>query len=215
MGYTKRCSHPFPFTLTPLPPFLTDSGRCMCCLSHPFPIRIQILSHKSIHLLPFQSIISPCILRVYVLYIPVCLCAFVLHVSMCLCNSFLCTYCLCLFLQMPLYVAIPQDYLFKLCFFKHACNATVLFLVLIFLPWFLCRCLPMFSSHVVRAQRYLEPKKIIFSIFHWFVFKRLSWAFTFSTVYFEMVLLRHIQPTFIQISLPERKVKKSTYGPFF
>ena len=110
MGYTKPCSHPFPFTLTQLPPFLTHSGRCMCCLSHPFPIRIQIFSHKSIHLLPFQSIFSPCILRVYVLYVPVCLCAFVFHVSMCLCNSFLCTYCLCLFLQMPLYVVIPQDY---------------------------------------------------------------------------------------------------------
>ena len=38
-----------------------------------------------------QPIFSPCVLRAYVLYVPVRLCAFVFHVPTCLRNSFLCT----------------------------------------------------------------------------------------------------------------------------
>ena len=39
----------------------------------PFPVHIQILKPNPTHHLPFQPIFSPCILRAYVLYVPVCL----------------------------------------------------------------------------------------------------------------------------------------------
>ena len=86
----------FLLNLSPLPP--------MYSLSHSFPVHIQILSPNSthhlpfqLHHLPFQPLFSPCVLRVYELYVLVCLSAFVFHVLMYLFYSFLCNYCLCLY----------------------------------------------------------------------------------------------------------------------
>ena len=78
-------SHPIPFPLI-LTPF-----RPMCSLPHPFPVPIQVLSPNPTYHLPLQPIFSPCVLHVYVLYVPVWLCAYVFHVPTYLCNSFLCT----------------------------------------------------------------------------------------------------------------------------
>ena len=76
-------THVYPSPTRLLPP--------KCSLYHPFPVNIQVFSPSPNHHLPFQSILSPCVLRAYVFYVPACLCAFVFHVTMFLCNSFLCT----------------------------------------------------------------------------------------------------------------------------
>ena len=174
---------------------------------------VHILSLGSTHHLPSQPIFSPCVLRAYMLYAPVCLCAFVFHVPMCLCNSFLCT-----LLPMSIYFTClccvnTSGLLIYTAFFeKHTCYTSVLFLVPIFPPWFLCPCFQCFRIFdVLRAQTYLGPKKRMFSKFHWFVFKRLSWTFTISTFYLEMVLLNHIPPTPTHIRFAWREGKKSTY----
>ena len=81
--------HPLPLILNPLLLFLNPSPPT-CSLSHPLPVHIQILSPNPTHHLPFKPVFSPCVLRVYVLQVPVQLCAFVFHVPMCLRISFLC-----------------------------------------------------------------------------------------------------------------------------
>ena len=75
--------------LSPLP--------SMYSLYHPFPVHIQILLSNPTHHQPFQPIFSPCVLRVYVLYVSVRLCTFVFHLFMCLLIHFYALYCLCLY----------------------------------------------------------------------------------------------------------------------
>ena len=116
-GYTKLCSHPLPCTpiyshpllliFNPLPLIFGSSPPTPTHLylspTHlkpmpdhlqtllAFPMHIQMLIPNPTQHLPFQPIFSPCILRAYVLYRPVCLREFVFHVLMCLWNLFLCT----------------------------------------------------------------------------------------------------------------------------
>ena len=76
-----RMFTPFLLNLSPLLP--------VCSLSYPFPVHIQKTSPNPTHHLPFQPIFSSCVLRAYVLYVPVRICAFAFYMSMSLYNSFL------------------------------------------------------------------------------------------------------------------------------
>ena len=112
MDYIKPCSHSLPYSPTHVHSFLTHSHSFsahshslplmfsslllilnplppMCSLFHSFPVHIQILSPNPTHHLPFQPIFGSCVLRAYVLYLPVCLCGYVIH--------FYALYCLCLY----------------------------------------------------------------------------------------------------------------------
>ena len=65
--------HPLPLMFSPLLLLLSPLPP-MCSLSHPFPAHIQIRPPNPTYHPPFQLIFSPCVLRPYVLYVPVSLC---------------------------------------------------------------------------------------------------------------------------------------------
>ena len=126
---------PHPLTFRPLllilnsyPASLTHSWSTSNYL---YPIQ-PITYHFNTYLVPVFDV-STCFtyLRAYMPSYFTCPYAYVIHFYALCC---LCLYTLCDFLWV-----IRQDYLFTLRFLKHIRNASVVFLVPIFLPWFSSR----------------------------------------------------------------------------
>ena len=153
-------SHPLPLMFSSLL-LVLNPPPTMCRFSHPFTVHIQLFTLNPTHYLSLQPIFSPFILRAYMFCVPVCLCALVFHAPLCLCNPFLCT-----LLPMSMYFTclcvcydIRTIYL-HCAFLKHACNNSVLFLVPFFLPWFLCPCFSVLSSHwCCKSSRIFRTKE--------------------------------------------------------
>ena len=107
-------SYSLPLVFTPLllnlSPFLP-----VYSLSYPFPVHIQKISPNPTHHLPFQPTFNSCVLRSYVLYVPVRICVFAVYMSMSLCKSFL------FILHVSLCVLIHLDYIYNKIFSKFHC----------------------------------------------------------------------------------------------
>ena len=118
----------------------------MKTLSHPFLVHIQMLTPNPTHHLPSQPIFSPCI------YVPACftyLCAYAPLCFTCPCTytiHFYALYCRFLYTLHAFVCVNASRLVIYTVFLKHACNTSVLLLVPIFRPWFLCLCFSVLSS---------------------------------------------------------------------
>ena len=148
---TPTHSHPLPSTAIhpqPLPPTPTHSMHSHPFVAHchlfplflvhstqfkPTPAHVQplspisrLLANTLTHSNPY---LYPCVLRSYVLYVPVRLQIFVFHVPMCLCSSFL-----CILLPMSIYftcfcIVNRSGPFIYIAFFKNILVISVLFLL--------------------------------------------------------------------------------------